>query len=445
MKILHYSLGLPPYRAGGLTKYCMDLMHAQKKAGHEVELLWPGRMTDKETKIKKKKKKYDIVNYEIINPLPVSLLGGIKDVEAFTKPCEINVFLDFLKEEKYEVIHLHTLMGLAVEFLEAAKRLGIKLVFTTHDYFGICPTCSLMIDDELCTVEKQCNVCGYCNRYASSKRKIEIKQGLIYRNVKKLKIAELLKKHVKRKQIVNYKADSNTKDYSKYQNRYEKLKKYYYEMFEMMDVIHFNSSITQGKYREFGVNGNSKVINISNRNISDHREKKNFSGKLKIGYLNQISIRKGFYVLKEALDSLSEDYKEEFELHIFSKNITDSSYIVDHKAYTNKQLGDVMNSLDVVVLPSIWPETFGFTILEALSYGVPVIVSDNVGAKDLIKNGNNGYVYNSKEELEKILKEIIVDRKILSNINENILADSELLSMEKHANDIMELYTGLLS
>ena len=42
MRILHYCLGFPPFRTGGMTKYCMDLMNEQNKAGHEVALLWPG-------------------------------------------------------------------------------------------------------------------------------------------------------------------------------------------------------------------------------------------------------------------------------------------------------------------------------------------------------------------------------------------------------------------
>ena len=49
-----------------------------------------------------------------------------------------------------------------------------------------------------------------------------------------------------------------------------------------------------------------------------------------------------------------------------------------------------MISADLLVAPSIWYETFGFTVLEALSYGVPVIVSDHVGAKDIV--GQNGII-----------------------------------------------------
>lgn len=36
MKIIHYFLGFPPYRSGGLTKYAFDLMKAQVNDGHEV-------------------------------------------------------------------------------------------------------------------------------------------------------------------------------------------------------------------------------------------------------------------------------------------------------------------------------------------------------------------------------------------------------------------------
>ena len=44
MKILHYALGFPPYRTGGMTKFCMDLMGKQHKDGHQVAMMWPGQM-----------------------------------------------------------------------------------------------------------------------------------------------------------------------------------------------------------------------------------------------------------------------------------------------------------------------------------------------------------------------------------------------------------------
>ena len=57
MVILHYFLGFPPYRSGGLTRYCMDLMETQKNKGDKVIALWPGQISfiSKEIHIKKRK------------------------------------------------------------------------------------------------------------------------------------------------------------------------------------------------------------------------------------------------------------------------------------------------------------------------------------------------------------------------------------------------------
>ena len=52
MNILHYTLGLPPYRSGGLTKYSLDLMLEQISEGHTLSLLYPSDLTFKYPKCK---------------------------------------------------------------------------------------------------------------------------------------------------------------------------------------------------------------------------------------------------------------------------------------------------------------------------------------------------------------------------------------------------------
>mgnify|MGYP000249698722 CR=1 FL=1 len=86
MNILHYSLGFPPFRRGGMTQYCLDLMIEQTKVGHQVGLLWPGRLYDLTPKSKvNQKQKYKLQNdlyctsYELLNPLPIPLMDGIQD------------------------------------------------------------------------------------------------------------------------------------------------------------------------------------------------------------------------------------------------------------------------------------------------------------------------------------------------------------------------------
>mgnify|MGYP006425116531 FL=1 len=49
-------------------------------------------------------------------------------------------------------------------------------------------------------------------------------------------------------------------------------------------------------------------------------------------------------------------------------------------------------TFDVVVLPSIELESFGMTLIEAMSYSIPVVCSDFGGMKEVVKDKLNGYV-----------------------------------------------------
>jgi glycosyltransferase involved in cell wall biosynthesis len=51
---------------------------------------------------------------------------------------------------------------------------------------------------------------------------------------------------------------------------------------------------------------------------------------------------------------------------------------------------------DVLVLPSRW-DGWGIVVNEALSAGVPVIVSDRCGAADVVQHGINGYVFRNED------------------------------------------------
>jgi len=59
-----------------------------------------------------------------------------------------------------------------------------------------------------------------------------------------------------------------------------------------------------------------------------------------------------------------------------------------------EELGDVYADADMLVLPSVYEETWGLVVNEALQFGVPCVVSDRVGcAPDLIIPGRTGAVF----------------------------------------------------
>jgi glycosyltransferase involved in cell wall biosynthesis len=83
-------------------------------------------------------------------------------------------------------------------------------------------------------------------------------------------------------------------------------------------------------------------------------------------------------------------YKEKIK-GLMDREITDSIKII--KKVSEKELYDFMKMSFLVVNPSIClEEDFGLSMVEALSQGIPVIASDWGGIKDIIRNGQDGFL-----------------------------------------------------
>lgn len=170
MKVVHYSLGLFPHRTGGLNRYATDLMREESKV-HDVALLYPSgyRWWEKNCFISKSQIKDSIMCYRLMNAEPVPLLFGIKKAKNFYgQRISESSFERFYTDFEPDVLHLHTLMGLPEAALLFFKKKGVRIVYTSHDYFGICPKVNLINDKgELCDGPNP-NRCALCNAEAPS-------------------------------------------------------------------------------------------------------------------------------------------------------------------------------------------------------------------------------------------------------------------------------------
>ena len=417
MKILHYFLGFPPYRTGGLTKYSYDLMKSQVTDEQEVLALWPGQIKSysAQPNMKERKKVEGIRSIELLNPLPISLDEGINEFEAFTKPCDIKIYMEFLNKEKPDVIHIHTLMGLHREFIQAANQLKIRIVFTSHDYFGICPKVTLYRYGECCDDDNDCRKCIQCNLHSLSLNKIQLMQSPMYRWAKDTYVFKKLRKRPRSlffgEDVLPDMPDGDVEATAK---KYRDLRAYYVSMYESIDFIHFNSTVAEKVYKKYMVPKNSRVVSITHQGIKKHSRRKKDTGKKVIISLAPAKPFKGWNILKAACDQIWVEDKS-IELRVYSSVPNLEPYMtVKENGFDQTELDQIMSEADMLVAPSIWYETFGFTVLEALSYGVPVIVSDHVGAKDIV--GQNGLVVETGnvEELKKAI--MTIDKHIETDV-----------------------------
>ena len=438
MNILHYSLGFPPYRSGGLTKFCMDLMYQQLRDGHRVSLLWPGSMEliNRSTRIKKRMPVNGIGSYEILNPLPVPYDEGIEALEAFMKAGNPAIYRRFLKDLKPDVVHIHTLMGLHAEFLYAVREEKIRLVFSAHDFFPICPKVTLFRNGAICADAENCSACAQCNQTALSLGRICFLQSGIYRSVKDTPLVKMYRKR-HRDGFLNETARGGEIPDLKDAEEYRTLRHFYGEMLQQMDRIHFNSSVTQKVYHAFFTISEECLVPITHKDVADKRRRKSFSSEcLRIRYLGPQGTGKGFLILKDALDHMwQERINFCLDVHFTPNEIP--PYLRCHDRYTYEELEEIFAETDVLVCPSLWYETFGYTVIEALSFGVPVVISGTVGAKDIVAEGAGIVIEDiDSRKLQAALSGLTAEK--LSDMNLRIMESQPIQSIVSMSRELEE-------
>ena len=89
-------------------------------------------------------------------------------------------------------------------------------------------------------------------------------------------------------------------------------------------------------------------------------------------------------------------------------------------------------------MPLRWYETFSLVTLEALSFGVPVIVSDKVGAQGIVMEYDSQFVFHEKEDLVNLLSSLIDNRSLLTEYNKKICDIPWKHDMRTHTEEIIK-------
>ncbi len=169
MVIMHYTLGRFPQRGGGMTKYATDLMKEQAKSD-DVVLLYPSgyRWWSRQIYWRRAKNKGGVASFELKNTLPIALLYGVHSPQDFcySRVMHVDQMESLYHEIKPDVFHVHTLMGLPKELVQYFKRRNVKLIFTTHDYYGLCPKVNFIDDHGTVCSDPSPERCAQCNRHS---------------------------------------------------------------------------------------------------------------------------------------------------------------------------------------------------------------------------------------------------------------------------------------
>ncbi len=158
-----------------------------------------------------------------------------------------------------------------------------------------------------------------------------------------------------------------------------------------------------------------------------------------VAYVGRFSKEKGIATLLQVC-------KESPEIpYVFAGNgplqaEVDAADNVENKGFLRgKDLREVMQNARFVVFPSECNENCPFTVMEAVSYGTPVIGANIGGVPELIRDGENGLLFESgnKEQLLETIQKIWADETYLKKLSEGC-KNTKFDSVEEYCQKMIE-------
>ena len=176
-----------------------------------------------------------------------------------------------------------------------------------------------------------------------------------------------------------------------------------------------------------------EVINhgMSYTSLKKNTQKYNPGDRITFCYAGSLNHHKGIHILIETLKGIESD---KFTLKIYGGG-TDEVYknkLLEMVGgdrrfefcgrYSEDNVGNILNNIDVVIVPSLWYENYPLVLHEALSCNVPVITSNIGGMAEKVKNNINGFTFpvGDKDTLRFIINNILDNPTLLNNIKDNM-------------------------
>jgi O-antigen biosynthesis protein len=282
-------------------------------------------------------------------------------------------FRDVLRISRPDVVHFHAIQGLGAGILEVCREEGIPFAVTLHDAWWLCERQFLVTGEgKYCGQQKiNLNVCANCvnNIGTTVIRNLRLRGALQH--------ADLL----------------------------------------LTPSQHWRRFYLANGFAPERVLANENGIPLPTDPVPNQGP-----AKLRFGFVAGAEAVKGFPLLKRTFEALKRD---DWELVLVNHGLSvgiDSYAGVKWNArgtitvippYKEQERDGFYASIDVLLFPSQWPESFGLTVREALTRNKWVIATDRGGAAEAIQPGVNGTLIPIGDDIAPFRQavEALLDRK----------------------------------
>ncbi|MEO6624987.1 MAG: glycosyltransferase family 4 protein [Burkholderiaceae bacterium] len=413
MKIAIFVHCFFPAHFFGTETYTLDLARNLRLLGHEpvvVTAVFPGEPRQ-DTLIRH----YEHEGVEVVsidkNRMPDTCVR-----DTYYQSGMAPVFDALLDEIAPEVVHVTHLVNHTAVLLEVLARRGLPVIATFTDFFGFCYTNRLeAVDGSLCAGPATPAInCIACRLKAGAMQSTAPHSMALRHPLGAVAAARLLYAFQSLPGRGRGKVGQIAQDVLQRPN------------FLMSLYRHYHHAIVPTAFigNAYERNGFAGALTRVPFGVDIARAPKihRVGGPLVLGFVGQIMEHKGPDLLVEAARQALRP--ENYEIRIFGSEHQHPAYTARLKetadglpvkfmgTFQANRMREVMDELDVLVIPSRWYENSPLVMLNALASHTPVIVSDVDGMTEFVRDGVNGFTFarGDADSLANVLRRIDADR-----------------------------------
>ena len=479
MKILYYNwiaFDNPGQLGGGVNLYQRDLIRwmVTNDSEYDISFLssgWKCNPLRKDVYVVPtcnifgdKCHSYEIINSPIM--APSSSLVGMFD-RYVSDEVSVAIFRQFLLEHgPFDVIHFNNLEGISVNVLALKSEFqNSKFVVTIHNYQTICPLAQYfnLVDNKVCRNFGEGVSCLACvNKLSRTDEYSRHCKNFFYGLLASCKYGKVIrplfklfsKFCAKCRKISGVPAPQSlqAKDYAAYRkHNVEMLNRY-------TDLILTVSERTRAIMLQHGIDCRRTYVCYIGSRFADKERQVHLAqvagvenevmrhGVFTICYLGYKRVDKGFYFLLDSLSTLDpliatgvrvvlavaklNRRKIEIKLKHFKE-------VVLYDGYTHQDLENILQTVDLGIVPVLWEDNLPQVAIEMVACGVPILCSDLGGASELCSSPKFKFVGGSREDLLRKLVFLVQHPDILQ---EYWRCRRPLVTMEQHVLELKRYY-----
>jgi glycosyltransferase involved in cell wall biosynthesis len=418
LQVVHYFL---PRHVAGTEVYTYTLSKALMARGHRVRIytredgFFDQEFAETETT-------YDNLPVRTVYFNRRGLRAG-NVAHAFylsiSNPAIDQSFDLFLHEFRPDIIHFQHTDGLSASMIAVAKRHGIPVVFTLNDYWSMCHRTQLIKPSlEICDGPGSGAKCAACIEHPMvTNRKFEGAIRMAGR------LAGIYRARFMRRMLLS------------------------------ADLLIAPSAFLKQKFIEFGIPADRITLLDYGLSLGSFgTPRKGLSSRIRFGYVGTIVVHKGLHILVEAFNGLPSGkadlliYGDPGVAPPYYRSLREQArhpHITFMGPFRNHEVAEVLAGIDVLVVPSIWPENSPLTIHEAFLARIPVMASRIGGIPELVHHERTGLLFEtgSSADLRAKMEYIINNPHMLQVYARNI---ERIKSIQENAEELEQIYERLV-